>query len=90
MWYLKSYTSGVIPTYAVVFIKNARFKCQPSIPIATLCIKRCIPFMKIDDKGGEISTKILWEVRFGHGHRQRGSNEECERIKNSWTRKAHK
>ena len=70
--------------------KNARFKCQPSIPIATLCIKRCIPFMKIDDKGGEISTNILWEVGFGHGYGQRGSNEECERIKNSWTRKAHK
>jgi hypothetical protein len=47
--------------------------------------------MEIDDKGGDISTKILWEVGFGHGHGQRGSNiEECERIKNSWTRKAHK
>ena len=39
---------------------------------------------------GQIETKISWEVGFGHGHGQRGSNEECERIKNSWTRKAHK
>ena len=47
--------------------------------------------METDDKGGEISTKILWEVGFRHGHGQRGSNiEECEMIKNSWTRKAHK
>jgi hypothetical protein len=30
--------------------------------------------MEIDDKGGEISTKIRWEVGFGHGHGQRGSN----------------
>ena len=28
-------------------------------PNATLCIKRCTPFMEIDDKGGEIKTKIL-------------------------------
>jgi hypothetical protein len=23
-------------------------------------------FMEIDDKGGEISIKVLWEVGFGH------------------------
>jgi hypothetical protein len=28
---------------------------------------------------------------FGHGHRQRESDiEECERIKNSWIKEAHK
>ena len=48
--------------------------------------------MEIDDKGGEIykdmkalgeiETKISWEVGFGHGHGQRGSNiEEWRRIK---------
>ena len=38
--------------------------------------------MEIDDKGREIETKILREVGFGHGHRQRGSNiEEWRRIK---------
>ena len=67
VWYPKSYTNGVIPTYVVLSIKNVRFKCQPSIPRATLCIKRCIPYMEIDDKGerlykdmralGEIETK---------------------------------
>jgi phage-related protein len=47
--------------------------------------------MKIDDKGAEISIKILREVRFGDKYGQRRSNiEECERIKNSWTREAHK
>ena len=31
---------------------------------------------------GEIETKISWEVGFGHGHGQRGSNiEEWRRIK---------
>jgi hypothetical protein len=25
---------------------------------ATLCIKRCTPFIEIDDIGGELSTKI--------------------------------
>ena len=46
------------------------------------CIKRCTPFMKIDDKGGEISTKISWEVGFGHGYWTRRSNiEELRRIK---------
>jgi hypothetical protein len=38
--------------------------------------------MEIDDKGGEISTKISWEVGFGYGYGQRGSNiEELRRIK---------
>ena len=56
----------------MVSIKNARFKCQPSIPRATLCIKRCTPFVGFDDKWGEISTKILREFGFGHGYGQRG------------------
>jgi hypothetical protein len=38
--------------------------------------------MEIDDKGGEISTKISWEVGFGHGYGQRRNNiEELRRIK---------
>ena len=37
--------------------------------------------MEIDDKGGEISTKILREVGFGYKYGQRGNNiEEYERI----------
>ena len=39
--------------------KKWRFKCQPSTP--TLCIKRGIPFMEIDDKGGEIEINI-WQL----------------------------
>jgi hypothetical protein len=70
-------------------------KCKIQVSIiylnATLCIKRYTPFMKIHDKGAEISTKILREVGFGHKYGQRRSNiEECERIKNSWTREARK
>jgi hypothetical protein len=38
--------------------------------------------MEINDKGGEISTKISWEVGFGMDNGQRGSNiEELRRIK---------
>ena len=38
--------------------------------------------MKIDDKGGEISTKISWKVGFEHGYGQRGNNiEKLRRIK---------
>jgi hypothetical protein len=54
MWYLKSYTSGVIPTYEVMSIKNARFKPQPSIPMQAFASMKSTPFMEIDDKGGEI------------------------------------
>jgi hypothetical protein len=36
MWYLKSNTSNVIPTYVVMSIKNARFKHQPSTPMQAL------------------------------------------------------
>jgi hypothetical protein len=65
-----------------VSIKNARFKYKPSILRATLCIKRCTPFMEINDKGGEIITKISWEVGFGMDNGQRGSNiEELRMIK---------
>ena len=43
----------------MVSIKNTGFKCQPSMPRATFCIKRYTPFMEIDDKEGEVETKIL-------------------------------
>jgi hypothetical protein len=57
-WYLKSFTSGVIPTYEVMAIKNARFKSQPSTPMQAFASMRSVPFMEIDNKGGEIGTKI--------------------------------
>ena len=38
--------------------------------------------MEINDKGEEISTKILREVGFGHRHGQRGSNIEEWRMIN--------
>ena len=44
-------------------IKNARFKCQPSISRATLCIKRCTPFMENDDKKGEVVQR--YEIFLG-------------------------
>jgi hypothetical protein len=69
----------------VVSIKNARFKCQPSTPMQSFVSIRRHLFMEIDDKGGEIGTKIykcimgrskciMGEVE--GGHRQRGSNIE--------------
>ena len=46
----------VIPTHMVVSIKNC--KTQVNIyPSGNLCHER-IPFMEIDDKGGEFETKI--------------------------------
>ena len=63
-------------------------KCKIQVstiyPNANLCIKRCTPFIEIDDKGGEISTKILREVGFGHECGQRGSNiEEWKNVRGS-------
>jgi hypothetical protein len=71
MWYLKSNSSNVIPTHMVMSIKNAKFKPQPSIPMQSFVTMRFtlsqlvsrfnwyhIPFMEIDDKGGEVGTKI--------------------------------
>ena len=37
-----------------MFIKNARFKCQPSTPMQAFASIRSTPFIEIDDKGGEI------------------------------------
>ena len=53
MWYLKSYTSGVIPIFGRVH-KNARFKPQPSTLMQAFASMRSTPFMEINDKGGEI------------------------------------
>ena len=44
--------------HTVVSIKNARFKCQPSTPMQSFVSIRSTPFMEIDDKGGEVGTKI--------------------------------
>jgi hypothetical protein len=44
--------------YLEVSIKNARFKYQPSTLIQSFVSIRSTPFMKIDDKGGEVGTKI--------------------------------
>jgi hypothetical protein len=80
---LKSNTSDVH--------KKCKIQVSTTISSATLCIKRCTPFAEIDDKGGEISIKILWEVGFGYGYGQRGSNiEEIVKDQNFWTREAHK
>ena len=63
MWYLKSYTSDVIPIFGSVH-KNARFKPQPSTPMQAFASMRSTPFMKIDDKGEEIykDTKALEKI----------------------------
>jgi hypothetical protein len=39
-------------------IKNAIFKSQPSTPMLAFASMRSTPFMEIDDKGGEVGTKI--------------------------------
>ena len=80
-WCLKSYTKGVHQKWS--------FKCQLSTPMQAFASIRSTPFMKIDDKWGEIVQRYEsfgkdWdkEVEVVHGHGQRGSNiEGCERIK---------
>jgi hypothetical protein len=70
-------------------INNAIFKSQPSTPMQAFASMRSTPFMEIDDKGGEVGTKICQYTKrerfgneFGHGDGQRGSNiEEMRRIK---------
>jgi hypothetical protein len=39
-------------------INNAIFKSQPSTPMQAFASMRSTPFMEIDDKGGEVATKI--------------------------------
>jgi hypothetical protein len=53
-WCLKSYTSSVH--------QKGRFKPQPSTPMQAFASMRSTPFIKIDDKGGEI---ILRYESFG-------------------------
>ena len=62
VWYLKSYTNSVIPTYEVVSIKNARFKYQPSTPMQPFVSRDAHLLWKLMTKGGEISTKI-WNMQ---------------------------
>jgi hypothetical protein len=80
------------PNIGVNVHKNARFKSQPSTPMLAFASIRSTPFMKINDKGGEIGQRYVWgrdcfgkdreidDIRHGHG--QRGSNiEEYKGIK---------
>ena len=66
MWYLKSYTSGVIPTYVVVSIKNARFKCQPSTPTQPFVSRDAHLLWKLMTKGERLRQRY-YEWGFGHG-----------------------
>jgi hypothetical protein len=64
-------TSGVIPTYLVVSIKNTRFKYQSSTPMRSFVSIRSTPFMEIDDKGEKLEQRYKntsWgEVEVRHG-----------------------
>ena len=90
-WGISRATSGVIPTYVVVSIKNTRFKCQPSTPSATLCINKMHTLYGNWWQRGrsgqryEICKKKHWGevgiLGIGHGHGPRGNIEEIRRIK---------
>ena len=59
-------TSSVIPTIMKIYIKNARFKPQPSTPkMHTFASMRNTPFMEIDDKGGEIVQRYKSLIEWG-------------------------
>ena len=70
MWYLKSNSSNVISTHGDVHQK-CKIQASTIYPNAILChneihtfqlvsidLISIIPFMEIDDKGGEVGTKI--------------------------------
>jgi hypothetical protein len=44
--------------YLEISIKNTRFKPQPSTPMQAFASMRSTSFIEIDDKGGEVGTKI--------------------------------
>ena len=97
VWYLKSYTSSVIPIYVVVSIKKCKIQVSTIYPNATLCIKICTPFIEIDDKGGEIGTNI-WNMQEALGRNwiwswiwsKRDNIEKWRRIKILGQKGAHK
>jgi len=73
MWYLKSNTNDVIPTHMVCPSKMQRFSLNYLPRVQSFVTMSCtlfqlvssdlnwyhIPFMEIDDKGGEICTKDM-------------------------------
>jgi hypothetical protein len=72
MWYLKCFTSGVIPTYMVVSIKMQDSSIN-HLPIVQPFVSKeaGIPFMEIDDKGGEVVQRyaiILGSMDLDKGH----------------------
>lgn len=84
-------TSGVIPTYGGVHQKW-RFKNQSSTPRTTLCIKRGIPFMVIDDKGGEMDKdmKLSLDMWWQRGWESMNiiKREQKWEEWNSWTKRS--
>ena len=93
IWGISRATSGVIPSYMVVSIKYAKFKPQPSTPMQSFVSIRCTPFIEIDDKGGEVGTKI-WNASWGRSGSwtwiKREQHWRMEKDQNFWTREAHK
>ena len=91
-WVISRATSGVIPTFVVVSIKNARFKCQSSTSMHSFVSIRSTPFMEIDDKG-EVGTKIC-KCIMGRSRSwtwtKREQHWSMKEDQNSWTREAHK
>ena len=67
MWYPKSYTNGVIPTYVVLPIKNARFKCQPSTPIQPFVSSDAHLLWKLMTKG----ERLVQNMKYARGIREK-------------------
>ena len=93
-WYQgqRSYMSdsGVIPTYMVVSIKNARFKCQPSTPMQPFVSRDAHLLWKLIIKTERLRQRY-YNWGFGHGRwTKREQHWRMEKDPNSWTREAHK
>ena len=81
VWYLKSYTNGVIPTYEVVSIKNARFKCQPSTPMQPFVSRDAHLLWKLMTKGERLRQRY-YNWGFGHGRWTWKMDKEGATLKN--------
>jgi hypothetical protein len=80
------------PNIGVNVHKKCTIQVSTIYPMLAFASIKSTPFMKINDKGGEIGQRYVWgrdcfgkdrEIDdIGHGHGQRGSNiEECKEIK---------
>ena len=89
-WYLKSYPNGVIPTYEVMSIKNARFKCQPSTPMQPFVSRDAHLLWKLMTKEERLVQRYWGKLDLDMNMEKREQYWGIEKDQNSRTREVHK